>query len=228
MTQSAYSLTPYDEYPVHQAPHPFSYVPSTDYNWDDGYYWGVFSPQAQVFLAIGMRVNPNTDMVGGYALMNEAGRQLTVRFNRCWRRDFALQIGPFRYELLEPLKRLRLVLDKNDSGLSFDLAWEGVCPAFVEESPRGRDAGPAYHGPDALLATRRRARHHHFARPDVRRTPGHVERCARPLVGPLRGASAARAGTVVAPASGSQLAGASNAVLDLLPRGSLWRLLPFP
>ena len=36
-------LTPYDEFPVHQASRPFSYIPSTDYNWDDGYYFGVQS-----------------------------------------------------------------------------------------------------------------------------------------------------------------------------------------
>ena len=46
-------LTPYDEYPVHQSPYPFSYIPSTDYNWDEGYYVGVFSAAERVFLATG-------------------------------------------------------------------------------------------------------------------------------------------------------------------------------
>lgn len=32
-------LTPYDEFPVHQAPYTFSHIPSTDYNWDDGYWF---------------------------------------------------------------------------------------------------------------------------------------------------------------------------------------------
>ena len=81
-------LTPYDEFPVHQAPHPFSYIPSTDYNWDDGYWFGVFSPDDKVFLGTYMRVNPNSDMIGGCALINVAGRQFTVRFSRCWRRNF--------------------------------------------------------------------------------------------------------------------------------------------
>jgi len=126
-------LTPYDEYPVHQAPYPFSYVPSTDYSWDDGYYFGVFSPKEQVFLAVGLRVNPNTDMVGGYALFNWQGRQYTVRFNRSWRRDFALRVGPFSIDFIEPLRKIRLVLAKNASGLEFDLLWEGSSPAYMEE-----------------------------------------------------------------------------------------------
>lgn len=126
-------LTPYDEFPVHQAPHPFSYIPSTDFNWDDGYYFGVFSPDDGIFLATGARVNPNSDIIGGYALLNIHGQQTTLRFNRCWRRDFNLRIGPWRIEFIEPLKALRLALEANDSGISFDILWEGTSPAFLEE-----------------------------------------------------------------------------------------------
>ena len=60
-------LTRYDEFPVHQSPYPFSVVPVTDYSFDDGYYFGVFSADEGVFLFQGMRVNPNNDMIGGYA-----------------------------------------------------------------------------------------------------------------------------------------------------------------
>jgi hypothetical protein len=137
-------LTPYDEFPVHQAPHPFSHVPSTDYSWDDGYYFGVFSPADKVFLAIGLRVNPNTDMVGGYALMNVGGQQLTVRFSRCWRGNYDLSVGPFSIKFVEPLRTIRLVLEINDSGLAFDLLWEGASPAFLEDhhvsTTRGRNS----------------------------------------------------------------------------------------
>jgi hypothetical protein len=126
------SLTPYDEFPVHQAPYTFSHIPSTDYNWDDGYYWGVFDPGAGITLAMGMRINPNTDMIGGYASLNDKGRQFTVRFSRCWRRDFSLKVGPFEYTIIEPLKKLGLKMLPNASGLSFDLVFEGTSPAFVE------------------------------------------------------------------------------------------------
>ena len=126
-------LTPYDEFPVHQAAYPFSYIPSTDYNWDDGYYFGVFSPDDGVFLATGVRVNPNSDMIGGYALLNVHGHQTTVRFSRAWRRDFNLRVGPWRVEFIEPLKKLRLVLEDNDSGMTFDIVWTGSSPAFLEE-----------------------------------------------------------------------------------------------
>ena len=36
-------INQYDEYPVHQAPYPFSYIPSTDYAWNEGYYFGLYN-----------------------------------------------------------------------------------------------------------------------------------------------------------------------------------------
>jgi hypothetical protein len=126
-------LTPYDEFPVHQAPHPFSYIPSTDYNWDDGYWFGVFNPDEKVFMGVYMRINPNSDMIGGCALINVAGRQFTLRFSRCWRRNFNTEVGPIHIRFEEPLKKIRLLLDPNDSGFSFDILWEGTSPAFLED-----------------------------------------------------------------------------------------------
>jgi hypothetical protein len=126
-------LTPYDEFPVHQAPYPFSYIPSTDYSWDDGYYFGAFSAEEGVFLATGARINPNTDMIGGYVLLNIKGYQHTVRFNRCWRRNFNVEVGPWKVEFVEPMKAIRLTLADNGSGVSYDILWEGTSPAVEED-----------------------------------------------------------------------------------------------
>ena len=126
-------LSKYDEYPVHQAPRPFAHIPSTDYSWDDGYYFGAMSPDEQVFLMIGARINPNADMIGGYVIMNVAGRQYTVRLSRCWRQVLDTVIGPMRFEFIEPMKTIRLVLEPNDSALSLDILWTGTSPAFEED-----------------------------------------------------------------------------------------------
>lgn len=126
-------LTPYDEYPVHQAPQPFSYIPSTDYSWDEGYWFAVFNPEEKVFLGIGARVNPNTDMFGGYAMINVDGIQRTVRFSRTWRSNFELDLGPLHIRFPEPMKKIALTLDDNASGIAFDLLWEGTSAAYQED-----------------------------------------------------------------------------------------------
>lgn len=125
-------LTPYDEFPVHQTPHPFSVAPVSSYSFDDGYYFGVFSPEEKVFLFQGMRVNPNNDMIGGYAGIMIDGRQYTVRFKRPWRPHFETVIGPYRYEFLEAFRTIRLELGDNSSELRFDLRWMASAPPFEE------------------------------------------------------------------------------------------------
>ncbi|MBI1179428.1 MAG: hypothetical protein GC201_02655 [Alphaproteobacteria bacterium] len=125
-------LTPYDEFPAHQASRPFSHIPSTDSAWDDGYFFGLQGPSHGVFLFTGMRVSPNTDMIGGYAGICVGGRQVTSRHSRVWRPNFATAIGPLSYRFVEPFRDIHLVLEANGSPLSFDLHWLGSGPAYEE------------------------------------------------------------------------------------------------
>ncbi len=125
-------LTQYDEYPVHQAAYPFSEIPSTDYNWDDGYFFGIYNAEEQIFLYSGMRVNPNNDMLGGYAGVNIAGQQYTARFSRPWRQNCDTVLGPLSYDFVKPLEEVKLLLEENDSDFTFDLQWIGAGPCYEE------------------------------------------------------------------------------------------------
>jgi hypothetical protein len=126
-------LTPYDEFPVHQSPHPFSEVPTTDFNWDDGYFWGVFDAASGLQVVTGMRFSPNSDMVGGYASVTRDGVQRTARVSRILRPDYSIACGPLRYEFLTPFRDINLVLEPNESGIAFDLHWLGVAPPHLEQ-----------------------------------------------------------------------------------------------
>lgn len=125
-------LSPYDEFPVHQTPYPLSRVANSDPGFDDGYFFGVFSPKHKIFCFQGLRINPNTDIVGGYAAVNRAGIQRTVRFGRTWRQQCSTAVGPYRIEVVDPYRDIHLTLEENGSGLSFDLHWVGSAPAFTE------------------------------------------------------------------------------------------------
>lgn len=124
-------LTRYDDYPVHQSPYPFSYIPATDPAWDEGYYFGVFNVDKGLFLMTGMRINPNTDMIGGHAGISVRGVERTLRLSREWRINCDTHIGPLRYEFIEPFKDIRISLGENPSGLTFDLHWLGLAPAHL-------------------------------------------------------------------------------------------------
>lgn len=126
-----YPLTPYDEFPVHQAPYPVSYVPSTDYAWDEGYFYAVYSADAQLIMITGMRINPNADVLGAHVGINLRGRQRTARLSRLWRQHWYTEIGPLRYDVIEPYRNIRLTLGENEAGFSFELNWLGLGPAFL-------------------------------------------------------------------------------------------------
>ena len=134
-------LTPYDEFPVHQYARPFSEMPVSDFNWDDGYYFGIYNAEAKVFLYAGLRVTPNADTVGAYAGVSVDGKQTTFRASRTWRPDFSTTIGPLSYEFITPYREIRLRLEPNGSGISFDLRWLGLSPAHEEEHHSARRRG---------------------------------------------------------------------------------------
>jgi hypothetical protein len=125
-------LTPYDEYPVHQTSGPFTEIPSTDLGWDDGYFFGAYSAQAEAFLFTGLRVSPNSDVVGAYAGLMHRGIQRTVRLSRIWRPDFDVAVGPLHFDIVEPMHRFGLRLGPNPSALTFELEWTAVAPPYEE------------------------------------------------------------------------------------------------
>ena len=134
-------INQYDEYPVHQAPYPFSYIPSTDYAWNEGYYFGLYNADEGVFLFAGMRVNPNTDMIGGYAGVSDRGQQTTARFSRPWRAHADTSIGPYSIRFVEPLQQIRMTLESHDSPLTFAFDWIGVGSVIEEPHHRAESRG---------------------------------------------------------------------------------------
>jgi hypothetical protein len=134
-------LTQYDDFPVHQSPYPFSYVPEVDYSWDEGYYFGLFNPDAGIFLVTGLRISPNSDVIGIHAGLNVRGVQRTLRLSREWRKNVDTSAGPYRVEFTEPFREIKIALDENPSGLRFDVDWLGLGPAHLSEHHSATNRG---------------------------------------------------------------------------------------
>src|SRR3954453_5442924 len=134
-------LTQYDEFPVHQYAYPFSELPANDLNWDDGYFFGVYNAEAKLFLYTGMRVTPNANMIGAYAGVSLAGRQLTVRSSRTWRQHVDTSVGPIRYEFTKPFREIRLVCEPNVWPVSFEVRWLATAPAHEEAHHYAKNGG---------------------------------------------------------------------------------------
>jgi hypothetical protein len=127
------SLSPLDDYPIHQVAEPIRRVGTSDRNFYDRYYFNVHSCSGDLFMTFGMGVYPNLGVADAFAAIVHAGKQHVVRASRELGVDRAdTTVGPFRIDVLEGLKRLRVMLEPNDWGLDFDLTWQAAIPAHEE------------------------------------------------------------------------------------------------
>ncbi|HKT01865.1 MAG TPA: hypothetical protein VJT31_20250 [Rugosimonospora sp.] len=124
---------PLDEYPIHQTPLSLAYVGTTDRNFYDRCYFNAHPRGDELFLVTGLGVYPNLGVIDAYATVRKGGRQFAVRFSGALGDERLDQrVGPYRIEVQEPLRRVRLVCDGDEFGLGFDLTWTGSFPAVQE------------------------------------------------------------------------------------------------
>ncbi|HLG93180.1 MAG TPA: hypothetical protein VKY15_09405, partial [Acidimicrobiales bacterium] len=98
-------------------------------------YFNAHDRTGDFFLVTGMGVYPNLGVIDAYATVRRGSRQHAVHFSDALGDDrMSMEVGPYRVEVLEPLRRLRLRCDGDDLGIGFDLLWEASFPA-VDEQP---------------------------------------------------------------------------------------------
>lgn len=136
-------LDPLDDYPLHQAPLSLAHVVTSDRNAYDRYYFNAHGRSGEPFLITGLGFYPNLGVVDAFATVRVGDRQVTVRTADALdgHDRLAPAVGPYRIEVIEPLRRLRLICDADDHGVGFDLTFDGSGPA-VEESRHLWRAGP--------------------------------------------------------------------------------------
>ncbi len=127
------TLSPLDDYPVHQAAQLMRHPATSDRNFYDRYYFNCHAGTDELMLLIGLGQYPNLGVTDAFALARHGGTHRVVRASRELGADrMDTSVGPFRVEVIEGLRKLRVVLEPNAHDLEFDLTWEGVIPAHVE------------------------------------------------------------------------------------------------
>ncbi len=124
---------PLDEYPIHQAPVSMRYFDTSDRNVYDRCIMHCFRRDGEVELITGLGVYPHLGVMDAYATVRRGRRQWAVRTSDALRDDRMEQrVGPIRFEVVEPLQRIRTVCDGDAHGLAFDLTWDAAFPAIDE------------------------------------------------------------------------------------------------
>ena len=102
-------LSAYDDYPFHQAPTPFATAATSDAHYNDGYF-AAFYHEGWYFCT-GMRLHPNVNVIDAWVCVAHNNRQSAVRASRALHPGYGeLSVGPITYEILEPMKKIRVVV----------------------------------------------------------------------------------------------------------------------
>jgi hypothetical protein len=135
-------LTPFDDYPIHQTGKPLAHPVSGDRNAYDRYFFNGYDPDGELFFAVALGLYPNRQVIDGAFSVLQEGRQRSVYASGRVPRDRAdTRVGPLRIDVLEPMRRLRVVLDAPDLGLTADLEFRARTVA-IEEPPFFLASGP--------------------------------------------------------------------------------------
>lgn len=128
-------LTPQDDLIGHQTPTTFDHVDSSDSAWMERlWYSGHPVPQGDAIFDLGIGYHPNRNVMDGYAGVTIGTTQYNLRLSRRLRPDpLRTRIGPFEIAVIEGLRRHRLTLDENESGLRFDLEYQASFNPHEEE-----------------------------------------------------------------------------------------------
>jgi hypothetical protein len=127
-------LNKLDDFPIHQTPEPIAHPATSDRNVYDRTWFNGYAPDGSYYFGIGMAVYPHRGILDcAFSVVQPGLRQHCFYGSRrapLERTD--MRCGPFRIEVLEPMKRTRVILDDNRSGISCDLTFSTRSGAIQE------------------------------------------------------------------------------------------------
>ena len=126
-------LTPFDDYPVHQTPEPIAHPATGDRNAYDRYFFNGYDRDGELFFAAALGVYPNREVMDAAFSVVRGGVQTSVHASRRAPRDRTqTTAGPVTVEVLEPLRRHRVRVAANESGIEADLTFTARTEAIEE------------------------------------------------------------------------------------------------
>jgi hypothetical protein len=139
------SLTPADEYLNHQIANTHATVATADRGWTEKIWFTFARKDAKLQASFGLGKYTNRNIIDGFAGVAFAQAQRTVRASRLIASNADdLTVGPLRCEIIEPFRKVRLVLSENTAQpLQFALTFSDRLPPFFEARDTVIDNGRA-------------------------------------------------------------------------------------
>ncbi|MCP5132010.1 MAG: hypothetical protein H6985_20810 [Pseudomonadales bacterium] len=134
-------LLPSDERFNHQVVETFASVGQSDLAWAEKVCGMAAAIDGSLQIGFGFGKYTNRNVVDAYAGIARGAEQWVVRASRALHTDpESVNAGPIRYEILEPLKQVRIVLERNDTQpIAFDITFHAAAGCVTEDREDRRD-----------------------------------------------------------------------------------------
>ncbi len=126
------SISSADDYPLHQTPEYIRHPATSDRNFYDRYYFNLHPSCDDYFAIFGLGQYPNLGTTDAFLAVTHDGTQRIMRASKPLVDRMDVSVGPLRVEIIEPLEKLRVVVEPNDADVSMDVVWTASQPAFEE------------------------------------------------------------------------------------------------
>jgi hypothetical protein len=135
-------LSKFDDYPIHQTSQPIAVPATGDRNAYDRYWFNGYQDDGEFYFGIGAALYPNLGILDcGLSIVRDGEQHAFHASRRAPLEPTELQIGPFEIDVLEPMRRIRVTVDDNETGISAELTFTART-ACVEEGRQIRHQGP--------------------------------------------------------------------------------------
>ncbi len=114
-----------DDFPIHQTSEPLAHPANSDHNVYDRTWFNGYSTDHQHYFGVGLAVYPHRRIMDcALSTVSSGGRQHSFfGSRRAPDERTEMTVGPFRIEVVEPMRTTRVILDENPSGLACDLTF---------------------------------------------------------------------------------------------------------
>ncbi|MCJ7437526.1 MAG: hypothetical protein MUP97_07185 [Acidimicrobiia bacterium] len=135
MDPSIGPLVPADETLLHQTVDTFASVGPNDVNWTEKIWLQACARDGSLQVLFGLGKYTNRNVIDAFGGVSRGTEQWTVRASRALHTDpMTAEVGPLRYDIVEPLGAVRVRLDATDvQPIAFDLTIRGVVPPRMED-----------------------------------------------------------------------------------------------
>jgi hypothetical protein len=131
-SQHNQSISSWDDFPVHQTSEYIRHVATSDRNFYDRYYFNLHPSSDDYFAIFGLGVYPNLGTTDAFLAVTRGDTQRIMRASKPLGDRMDISVGPMRIEIIEPLHKLRVVVEPNDADVAMDVTWTGCHPAWEE------------------------------------------------------------------------------------------------